>query len=184
MTEADLDSIVQTAEQILADSLRHYDAMPRGPAYEFVEIKLQSSIFQYDVAIELAGYVRNRPTGFAASVAMKGLVLRLYEYNELLDSHLLPKLIELANARGVTFDRSTVKTARDEWKTEFKRVKGWSSLRNQAAGHYSRDLKKQVSLLKRLDPDDVMHVCIAFFSFNMTLLKCLREAGRGLGSHA
>ena len=108
MPRLNLTAIHRSAAKNLEDSLRHYEEAPKGLAREFVELKLQGCIFQYDVCAEMVSFVRNKPTGFAAAVALKGLVLRLYEYDSLLNSNLIPRLLALTEARSVPFNRSTV----------------------------------------------------------------------------
>ena len=184
MQSPNFSAIHRKAAKNLEDSLRHYEDAPAGVAREFVELKLQACIFQYDVCAEMVSFIRNKPKGFAASVALKGLVLRLYEYDDLMNTTLIPRLLALAEARSVPFDRASVKSARTQWKTELSRLKRWSSFRNQVAGHYGKDLKAQVALLKELDPTEVMTVTRAFLSFNMALLVGLRDAGKGVASDA
>jgi hypothetical protein len=175
-------AIHKQASKNLEDSLRHYDEAQGVQVKEFVLLKLQASIFQYDICNEMVGYMRNKPVGFAASVALKGLVLRLYEYDDLINTTLIPRMIKLATHRGVAFDKSKVKALRTEWKTELNRLKRWSSFRNQVAGHYGKDLNIQVSLLKDLDKDEVMTVTVAFLSYNMSLLVGLRDIGKGIAT--
>lgn len=177
----ELDAAHKKAETILNDSLRHYVEAPDTLAREFLELKLQASIFQYDVCTEMVSFMRNQPVGFAASVAMKGMVLRLYEYDDLMNSSIIPRLLRLAKARGVPFDSTSIKQARSQWKNELKRLRKWSDVRNQAAGHYGKDLNKQVALLKTLIPDEVLLVTSAFLEFNMSILGGLRDAGKGIG---
>ena len=184
MPRLNLTAIHRSAAKNLEDSLRHYEEAPKGLARECVELKLQGCIFQYDVCAEMVSFVRNKPTGFAAAVALKGLVLRLYEYDSLLNSNLIPRLLALTEARSVPFNRSTVKHLRAQWRAELNRLRRWSDVRNQAAGHYDKALESQVRLLKQLDPDEVMTVAKAFLSFNMALLVGLRDAGRGVRSAA
>jgi len=184
MQPLNLTAIHQNAAKNLESSLRHYEDAPSGLAQEFVELKLQACIFQYDICAEMVGFLHNKPTGFAAAVALKGLVLRLYEYDNLMSTTFIPRLIDLAVSRGVSFDRTTVKKARAQWKHELNRLKRWSDVRNQAAGHYGKDLKVQVALLKQLDPEEVMTVTRAFLSFNMALLAGLRDAGKGVAIDA
>ena len=176
--------IHRKAAKNLEDSLHHFEQAPAGLARGFVELKLQATMFQYDVCAEMVGFVRNKPTGFAAAVALKGLVLRLYEYDDLTNTNFIPRLLALAEQRGVPFDRTTVKLARSHWKTELARLKRWSTFRNQVAGHYGKDLQAQVALLKALDPTEVMSVTKAFLGFNMALLVGLRDVGKGVISDA
>ena len=184
MQRLNLTAIHRKAAENLEHSLRHYEQAPNRLAKEFVELKLQASIFQYDVCAEMVGFSRNKPTGFVAVVALKGLVLRLYEYDDLLNTSFIPRLLRLAEARGVPFNRDEVKLARTQWRGELKRLKQWSGVRNHAAGHYGKDLERQVALLKQLDPNEVMAVAKAFLSFNMSLLVGLRDAGRGVAGDA
>jgi hypothetical protein len=184
MQRLNFAAIHRKAAKNLEDSLRHYEEAPNKLAKEFVELKLQACIFQYDVCAEMLGFLRNKPTRFAAVVALKGLVLRLYEYDNLVNTTFIPRLLALAEARGVPFDKAAVKQARAQWKNELNRLKRWSDVRNQAAGHYGKDLARQVALLKQLDPEEVMTVTKAFLSFNMSLLVGLRDAGREVASDA
>ena len=106
--------------------------------------------------------------------------LTLYEYDSVVNTSFIPRLISLAKARGVRFDQATVKLAKAEWKEELKKLRRWSTVRNQAAGHYGKELKSQIALLRSLDPSEVMGVARAFLSFNMSLLIGLRDVGRGV----
>ena len=184
MQRLNLTALHRTAARNLEDSLRHFEDAPKGRAQEFVALKLHACIFQYDVCAEMISYLRNKPNGFTAGVALKGLILRLYEYDKFMNSSFIPRLLALAEARGIQFDRETVKRARAQWKEELKRLQRWSDVRNQAAGHYGKDLKTQVALLQQVRPDDVMTVAKAFLSLNMALLVGLRDAGRGIASDA
>jgi hypothetical protein len=176
----ELDTAHDDAATVLNDSMRHYEEAPNTLAREFLELKLQACIFQYDICTEMVGFVRNQPVGFAASVAMKGIVLRLYEYDDLMNSSIIPRLLRLAKTREIPFDSTSIKQARIQWKNELKRLRKWSDVRNQAAGHYGKDLNKQVALLKTLIPDEVLQVTAAFLEFNMCILGGLRDAGKDI----
>ena len=184
MQPPNFSAMHRKAAKNLEDSLRHFEETLPGVATEFVELKLQATIFQYDICAEMVSFMRNKPTGFAASVAMKGLVLRLYEYDDLMNTTFIPRLLALAEVRGIPFDKATVKSARAAWKSDLLRLKRWSSFRNQVAGHYGKDLRAQVALLKELDPAEVMSVTRAFLGFNMALLAGLQDAGKGVSIEA
>ena len=173
----ELDAFLETAERNLNDSLQHFEEAGSGRAQEFVEIKLQACIFQYDICSEMVNLIRNQPSGFAACVATKGLVLRLFEYDDLLNTHIIPRLLTLAKARNINVNRTEIKAQRSKWKTEFNQLRSWSDVRNQAAGHYGKNITAQVALLQTLTVDVVMTVAKAFLSFNMSLLQILRSAG-------
>jgi hypothetical protein len=179
-----LTALHRTASRNLEDALRHYEDPLVGNAREFVDLKLQANIFHYDVCSEMVGYMRNKPVGFPAAVALKGLVLRLYEYDAIANASLIPRLLALAKARRVPFTATNVKTIRDPWRAELKRLRSWANFRNQAAGHYGKNFETQVSLLKQLDPADVMKVTKAFLSFNVAMLHGLALVGRGVSSDA
>lgn len=175
----DLQRAVQKAEDNLNRALAEYESTSALLALEFRELKLQACIFQFDICAEMAGLMQNRPTGFAASVALKGLVLRLYEYDQLLTKHLIARLLALAKARNVPVDREDIRAQRKQWRSELSRLQQWSDVRNEAAGHYGKNLSRQVELLKMLDANDVLAVTQAFLRFNMGVLEVLRDAGRG-----
>jgi hypothetical protein len=181
VTVRDLDNLVQKAERNLNDSHRHWSESRDEHMREFVELKLQSCVFQYDVCLEMVNVVRNRPSGFARCVALKGLVLRLFEYSQLLNKDFIPRLIALARERHSDLDRTRIGGMRKRWSLELRQLEGWSDVRNEAAGHYGRDISRQVQLLESLDLDRVMGVARAFLSLNMFLLVALRDAGLGGG---
>jgi len=184
MAPLNLSDMLRSAERNLEDSLRHFEQTTPGLAQEIVDLKLQSCIFHYDICREMVAFCRNKPRGFAASVALKGLVLQVYEYDDLINRHQIQRLLALASARGIPYDRESVRAARSQWKAELARLKRWKDVRNQAAGHYGTDLKKQVSLLKEINEAEVMTVVRAFLSFNMSLVIGLRDAGQGVAGEA
>lgn len=170
---------LRKAESNLNDALVQFENPSSDLAQEFHALKIQACIFQFDVCWEMSSFLMHRPTGFAAAVALKGLVLRLYEYDQLQNKQQIPWLIELAKERNVPWDTQHVREARDRCKEEFKQLRGWSSVRNKAAGHYASDIAHQVELLKNLQSKQVFGVAQAFLQFNMSLLETLRDAGRG-----
>ena len=180
MGDPSLSRMHRLAASNLEDALRHFNAGPTGPAAEFVELKLQACMFQYDVCAEMIAFLRNKPRGFAASVSLKGLVLNLFEYDRTLNKTFIPRLIALAAARGVPFDKMDVKEARRAWKEEMKNLRKWSTVRDHAAAHYDGNVKRQITVLRSLDALEVMDVAKAFLSFNMALLVGLAEVGRGV----
>lgn len=52
----DFKAVVAKAQKNLNDSYRHYKSGVYGLAQEFIEIKLQVCIFQYDVCVEMTNY--------------------------------------------------------------------------------------------------------------------------------
>ena len=113
--------------------MRYFDDTPSGLAREFVDLKLHAHFIQCDRCTEMIGFVRNKPTGFALAVSLKGLILRLYEYDSYVNTSFIARLISLAKTRGVRFDQTKVKRARAEWKEQFRKLRSRSSLRNQVA---------------------------------------------------
>jgi hypothetical protein len=173
----DLDRILSHAQDNVNRALAEYETPSSTLALEFRELKLQACIFQYEICAEMAGLIRNRPVGFAVSVALKGLVHRLYEYDQLLSKHLINRLLALAKARGVPIDRGDLKTLRKQWKFELAKLKQWSDIRNETTGHYSKNIARQVSLLKDISFSEVMGVTQAFLQFNMGILNVMKNAG-------
>ncbi|XYJ09089.1 hypothetical protein ACSUZJ_17045 [Telluria sp. B2] len=139
---------------------------------------LQTFIFQYDVWNEIANIARSTATGFAAKVALKGLVLRVYEYDQLCLKHLMPELLNHADERGIILDKQLSKKLASTWADEFKELRRiYPEIRNQAAAHYGRDLTAQVSALEKLDRDRVLAVASAFLQHNRGWIMALRDAG-------
>jgi hypothetical protein len=175
----DIQHAVRKAEANLNRALAEYERTSELLELEFREIKLQACIFQFDICVEMAGIIQNRPTGFAASVALKDLVLRLYEYDQLLNKHLIARLLALAKARNILIDREFIRAQRRQWRSELSRPQQWSDVRNKAVGHYEKNLSLQVQLLKTLSVSEVFEVTQAFLQFNMGVLQLVRDAGRG-----
>lgn len=178
--EIDFDKMVLTAQTNLNASYRDYALPTNVLAKEFVAIKLQVCIFQYDVCVEMTTVVRNQPVGFAVPVALKGLVLRLYEFDARLRGTLLPRLLVLAEARDIEVEKGSIRELKRQWKAELKQLTGWHHVRNHAAGHYGEDLKKQVEALETVTFDQVMSVAAGFLQFAQSLMLILRDAGQGV----
>ena len=64
MQRLNLTAMHRKAAENLEDSLRHFDDAPSGLAREFVDLKLQACIFQYDVCTEM---ISSRFTNTTAS---------------------------------------------------------------------------------------------------------------------
>ncbi|WP_152602795.1 hypothetical protein [Caballeronia sordidicola] len=174
----EIDDVLAAAEERLNSAYAEYEEARDGIPIEFNEMRLQATIFQYDICAEMTGLIRNAPLGFARNVALKGLVHSLFEYDLTLNQ-LIPRLLDLMKARKLPIDQQDIKAQRKKWAVEFRRLRAWSGARNVATGHYSPELAKQVEALKGIDSAEVMEVCTAFLSFNMAILHILAEAGRG-----
>jgi hypothetical protein len=133
------------------------------------------------MCVELVAFAGNNPSGFARSVALKGVVHKLYEYN-LLSDHLLRRVASLAKARDVQVSDEGFKAERRDCRAQFKRLRSWSSVRNAATGHYDKNTAIQVESLASIDPKEVMHVFAAFIQCNMSFLRMLAKVGRRNGT--
>lgn len=178
--EVNLDEMVAKAEVNLNDAYKHYTQATSPLAKEFVELKLQVCIFQYDICVELTTVVRNQPTGFAVAVALKGMVLRLFEFDARLRGTLLPRLLTLSKARDIEVASETVQQLKRDWKLVLHKLQGWHHIRNEAAGHYGRDTPAQIAALETLVFDEVMTVAVGFLQFSQEVYQILRDAGRGV----
>jgi hypothetical protein len=170
--------LLKQSEDRLNAALRDYEVPPISRlAREFYELRVQAAIFNYDVSYDTTALWQAEPSGFAEKLALKNLVHRLYEYDQLMQKHLVRRLLQLAKERRVEIDTEQLKTCKKKWKEQFKRLQGWSAVRNKATGHYGSDLKEQVSLLQSLQRREVMDVVQAFLSYNIDLLNVLKDAG-------
>ena len=152
-----------------------------GLAHEFDAIKLQASIFQYEICVELGAFVNNNPSEFARKVSLKGIVHKLFEYN-LVSNGLLRRVTALSRSRGFEVSDEAFKNERRKWRLQFKKLAAWSSVRNTATGHYDKDTDAQAEALNLIDPEEVMSVVVAFLSANMAFLQMLRAVGRRHGT--
>jgi hypothetical protein len=147
--------------------------------HDIFEVRLQFCIFQFDMLREMVSVHRTQSTGFAESVALKGIVHRLFEYDILLRTSLRPRLLKLAQTREIEVDTAALKELDVQTKPALKVLRKWSDIRNKAAGHYDADLNLQVKLIGLLKFSEVMEVVFGFIRYNMALLIILRDAGYG-----
>ena len=130
----DIDDVLAAAEERLNSAYAEFEEARDGIPIEFNEMRLQASIFQYDICAEMTGFLRNAPSGFARNVALKGFVHRLFEYDLTL-CQLIPGLLALMKARKLPIDQQDIKTQRKKWSVEFRKLRAWSGTRNVATGH-------------------------------------------------
>lgn len=173
-----LDLAVQKAEHNL--NVAHAELEQHGSslAMEFRELKLQATIFQYDICVAMATVLRNNSQGFAESVSLKPLVHHLYEYHQLMNDTLIPRFLKIAKDREVPVLATQIQELKRAWKQELVTLRGWNDVRNKAAGHYDRNTALQVQVLRKLNVDNVLSVARGFISFNIAWLKLLRDAGK------
>ncbi|MCC7701407.1 hypothetical protein IGS59_04085 [Janthinobacterium sp. GW460P] len=171
----DFEEILKKAEQVLNSSYRDFKSPISGLHRDFAELKLQSAIFQYDISTEMIGVIRNKPIDFAQAVALKGLILRLFEYKLRLQE-MTPKIEKLMAERGVPISREIKKELRIQFAAPLGLLERWGPLRNNAAGHYGADFNLQISSLESVDYDRVMSVAQGFLSYNRAWVKILRDA--------
>jgi hypothetical protein len=175
----DLEKILIGAQQRLNDALEDYESDTSTLAHDFKELKVQATIFQYEICVEMTGIQRNRPTGFALSVALKGMVHRLFEYDQLLSKKLINKIQKIAEVRGLSVDKGEIRAMRKRWGSEFEKLQKWSDIRNKATGHYDGDILRQIELTKSIDFQEIMSVATAFLRYNMEILLLLKRVGEG-----
>ncbi|RON43374.1 hypothetical protein BK666_20020 [Pseudomonas frederiksbergensis] len=175
----DFENTLITAHDRLNSAYTQYECTTDELARKFYELVLQSCIFQYEICVEMASIIRNKPMGFSLNVALKGLVHRLFEYNKILESQIIKKLLHLCSTRNILIDRTEIKSERKKWKSEFHKLESWAATRNYATGHYDPNFEKQMMAVLNIELTEVMDVCAAFISFNMSILKILLKAGRG-----
>lgn len=174
-----LEQISKRAERNLNAAHADFKSSTSELEDDFRNIRLQALIFQYEVCHEMGNIIRAKPEGFALSVALKGLVHKLYEYDRAFNSYLFKRTIALATARGIKFDKQAFAAERKKWRNELKGLAKWSTVRNKVTGHYDPDLSLQVQLIEQIHLDEVIAVFEGFLQVNVALLKTLRDAGKG-----
>ncbi|MFM2075298.1 MAG: hypothetical protein RJB34_1603 [Pseudomonadota bacterium] len=177
--------LLRESQTRLNAALADYDAPQTSEAArEFHSLRLQSAIFNFDITYDIVSNWSNEPTGFAGKVALKSLVLRLYEYESLSRNDFLPRLLTLANQRCVEVDMAKIRDLQKQWSPQLKAIRSWSKLRNKAAGHYDRQMKSQLEQLQLIDRGAVMEAAQGFLAYNIQLLRILQSIGRGNGNTA
>lgn len=174
----ELNEVLKRAEHRLNKAYDDYHSGATGLRQDFLELVLQVSIFHYDMCVEWSGFLRNKPAGFSSAVALKGVILRLYEYSQWYDQHGKKKLEQLAASREVSVGPQ-LHELRKRWRDEISVIKGWADIRNDAAGHYGKDFEAQLAALKSIRLDNVHSAFDAFTRFNLDVFRMLRDVGRG-----
>lgn len=175
----DTEAMFQSAHEQLNAAYAVYVEKHPGLAGEFDEIKLQTTIFQYELCVEFLSFVRNNPADFARSVSLKGIMHKLFEYDLLMKSALVKRVVNLSDARGLSKSSIDLKTEKRKFLPQFQKLEQWSGIRNAATGHYDKNTVEQVTALALIDANEVMDVCVAFLTYNMAFLKFLAEVGQG-----
>lgn len=172
----DLNATFRKAHDLLNETYDAYSNASSDLAKEFYEIKLQSCIFQFGVCAEAVTFNKEL-SGFAQKVALKGLIHQLFEYHRVY-KHLIQRAKKLCGDKGINVPDSNLRAEGMKWRNQSKILGKWSEIRNKATGHYDNNTGIQIKLLETIDPEQVMTVFTAFLSYNMVLLKFIREVGR------
>lgn len=174
------EDILDKAEALLSSALSDFEQSRANPlAREFYELRLQGAMFHYDLVYDIVSLWTHEPSGFAEKLALKTIIHKLYEYEQILSGRLIARMLALAHARNIPIPSGAVKDERKKWKAQLGRLQSWSRLRNEASGHYGKDIRSQVQLLQGVRRVEVVEVLEALLSFNVYVLKILRAAGRG-----
>jgi hypothetical protein len=169
---------VRQAEAVLNRAFAEFEASTDDNAREFFLLKLQVLIFYYDVFAAMVGLGREPVSGFASAVALKSLVHNLYEYDQQLNSVLVPRILGLAKKWRKVVDTAAIKSEKTKWRDELSKLKQWKAVRNAATGHYGKDILEQVQLLRTLDQNEVLAVAGAFVAYSQFLFTQLPHKTR------
>lgn len=178
VSEEDVTSppILATAAKNVDNALRHYEEATDPVARELSVLKLQACIFQFDISSEMVSYLNNKAqgvSGFVESLALKGLVLRLFEYEQVIETVFIPRIRDAAADSGHPIGDDVIKAERAKFMPAKRKLHGLKTFRDACAGHYGKDLDGQVAAAKALSPDEVMSVAKEVLLFNMQLLMML-----------
>lgn len=170
------EELLKDAQAQLNNAFEIYKNSPGPLAREFDELKLQTSIFQYEVCFSLVSFIKAEPEDFAMKVSLKTIIHYLFEYNKSINN-IVKRIKLLAKRRGILVSTSELGAQKKKWKNEFEKLKHWEIIRNKVTGHYDLNTKLQFNLLEKVDPQEVMSVFIAFLSCNLEVLKLLKSVG-------
>ncbi len=165
-------------EAVLNRAVADYDAASEESAREFFALKVQILIFTYDLASGMLSVGRNRPSGFAAAVALKPLVHSAYEFERHVNRGLVPKILRYAAARGKAIDTAAIKRERAKWRRELATVRSWKQLRDVATGHYGNEIEEQIRLLRTLNQSELLSVVSNLVNYGLFLFKQLPHKSR------
>ncbi|MBL9169904.1 MAG: hypothetical protein JNN07_19365 [Verrucomicrobiales bacterium] len=173
-----LSNSVQQAEDILNRCVAEYEAASDADSREFYALKVQISIFYYDVILGMLSVGRNKSKGFAQAVALKSLVHNLYEYDQQMSRTLIPRIRAYAIKRKHPFVTSAIRAEKAKWKEQFDTIRGWKSVRDTATGHYGQDIDRQIQLLNTLVQEEVLSVASAFGNYSVFIFQLLPHKKR------
>ena len=142
-----------------------------GPRQKWLELVFQINLFAFSLALELRALSRNKLSGFARKVTLRGLVHILYEFDVALRSHFLLHVEECARNNGMPFDRSAAQHARIEWKADFRVVRKWEKVRNQTTGHFGDGALDTVSEIESLESTVIAKAAISVMQYLILLLS-------------
>lgn len=174
---SDINLIQGRAEEGLNTSRAEYEAASDGHEREFRLLVLQFWMFQFEMCHEMASFIRFPPSGFAESVALKGIVHKLYEFDQYVNNHLASRIVAFARDRGINASLDEMRHLRKTWKAELKVLASWRDIRNKVTGHYDGEIERQIALIETIPAAKVMPVVEAFLAYNKSMLLLLRDAG-------
>ncbi|WP_367189671.1 hypothetical protein [Burkholderia sp. Ed8] len=143
----------------------------------FLNMLIQTRMFQFELAIQMNVLEANAPQGFARAVAMKGLIHLVVEYRKHLDAASIPTMYKYTASRGIPFDEADVRALRARCRPTFKEIDRWEKIRNKATGHFDGDVELVVQLMEGVDHGVVIETVQSFLVFNMELVGMLRRSG-------
>ena len=149
----------------------------------FYALTLQMTIFHYEMTLEMSSLLNQKPAGFAAQVAIKDMIHKLFEYEGTMRGSHLKKIIELGERRGFTDAQDTVRKIKKDAGTVFSSIQKYSRLRNKATGHYDSVIEDQVAAIESIDTDAAQQTIGEFLKFNMEVLSFLKDIGKGNNEH-
>ena len=153
---------------------------PDPPALRrLAALNVQAAMNSFDIVHEWGAVQTRAPTGFALQVALRGVVLRCFEFHIAMNEVLLPAARANAAELGLEFDSARMKAKRKElWPDGLEIVAGWADLRNHAAGHYGKDHDKQFAEIQSIDFNTVLTatgaMVLLLTEFVRTLTACAK----------
>jgi|SRR3972149_1011970 len=173
-----MNKVTTDAERILNKAYEDYHAFSRNAeSQEFYALRLQAAIVQFELCSQMKQVVESTLCSFASKVKLKDFIHKVYEYNKTLRGSHVNHICVLAQNRGLPVLVTKLQESSRTWRKALSKIDSFKNIRNKTAGHYDPDIAEQVQWVESIKENDAFTAFEAFLSYNMEVLKTLKDIG-------
>ncbi|KVF73383.1 hypothetical protein WJ22_20740 [Burkholderia vietnamiensis] len=171
-----MEALYASRERDLNRAYERFKSAGSSEERFFHNLRMQLRIFEYEVMVDACSMVRNQPQGFARVVAMKGLIHKFYEFNELFKRETMKQMLAFAKGRAYEFTAADVGAVKSKYKGLFSTIERWTKIRNLATGHYDRNMQAVVDALDSIDLKDILATMMDYARYVLEVLAKFTDA--------